>query len=261
MEQINAIHVNDYNYDVAVVAATDRQGNGRLGWADYGAGKACVSKKEYKFIAGPNSEHQSGAMTLLASRLAYLCQNQDIANKNILLVVSDSVAPRVFEAKKVINQMAGESSEAVAEAITEKIIKSWMPQAWIDALGNFALAMAAAVCDCKANVDAIKKSELHERTLVDCFDVKEGDKVTVLKGGFIEGHEGARTSGYVKPGEYTVIDRSYETKDGEVIPQFNISRWENTKATGMPLTLMKLNSEVSASLPNTSKELEIEFVA
>lgn len=164
-------------------------------------------------------------VTLLASRLVYLCQNQDIVNKNILLVVPDSIAPRVFETKKVINQMAGGSSEAVAEAITGKIIKSWMPQAWIDALGNFALAMVAAVCDCKANVDAIKKSELHERTLVDCYDVKEGDKITVLKGGFIKDHEGARTSGYVKPGEYTVIDRSYE-KNGEVIPQFSISRWE-----------------------------------
>lgn len=254
----NMVHVDDYNFDVAVLSATNRQGDGRLGWADYINNKACVSTREYKFPVAGNSEHQAGAVTLIASRIAYLLENTDLTGKNILMVVPDSVAPRVFEAKKVINSMQGEDFEAVHSAVVSKIVKDWMTQDWMEALDHLATVMVAAV-EGGVNIDGIKKSELHERMLIDCYDVKEGDKITVLKGGYIDGHEGARTSGYVKPGEYTVIDRSYESKDG-IVPQFAISRWENAKAGNKVTTLIKLNEQVSEALPQ-AKVLDIEIEA
>jgi hypothetical protein len=258
-EANNNVYVNDYNYDMAIMAVSNRQGDGRLGWVKYAEKQCVVSTKEHKFQMGNNNEHQAGALTLVAQRLAFVSQNEDIKGKNILLVVPDSIAPRLFEAKGVINNMRGESYDAVAHALVEKLVKDWMSQQWVEAISAFSVAISAAICEGGANVDTIKRSELTERTLQDCFDVKAGDKVTVLQGGYIEGHEGARTSSYVKPGVYTVIDRSYQAKEG-VVPQFTVSRWENSKAGARVGTLLNLKEGLDEVLPK-EEALKVSFEA
>lgn len=259
MEQV---YVGERNYDVAIIPATDTKGHGRLGWINNQAKELKLAKKEFEFDAGKNNEHQAAAATLAAQKMVGMLDEGIIkANTNVLLVLPDSVAPRFFEAKKIMKQFSlvtDEEVETATNEVTEKVTKDWMSEYWVDALANLVCAYGACL-QAGAHVGAIKKSEMYERELESTLDngvmaedeaIFDGAKITVDKDGVIAETDLYKAP-YLRPGEYTVIDNSYETKNGKVL-RYSVSRWESTEDKFIPNSvrnLMRLNKGVSDALP------------
>lgn len=262
----NTVFVNERNYDVAIIGATDTKGHGRLGWINNEAGEMVLAKKEFTFEAGQNNEHQAAVATLTAEKLVGMVTSGAVKEgTNVLLVLPDSLAPRFFEARKVMNQHDLDSDDAIENAVDDviqTISKDWMSEYWLNALADLACAYGAAL-GAGANVGAVKKSEIYERELVSTLDngamaedeaIKEGAKITVDKDGNIAETELYKAQ-YLRAGTYTVIDRSYDTKKGKVL-QFSVNRWEAMDEKFIPnavANLMDLNKAVSDALPKAKR--------
>lgn len=256
------VFVSERNYDVAIIGATDTKGHGRLGWIDNQAGECLLAKNEFTFETGNNNEHQAAVATLVAQKMTNMVDNGAIkANTNVLLVLPDSVAPRFFEARKAMNNQDISTDEALEEAVDNviaQVSKDWMTDYWNEALANLVCAYGYAL-GVGANVGAIKKSEMYERTLESTLDdgvmaedeaIKDGAKITVDKDGVIAETDLYKAP-YLRAGKYTVIDNSYDTKKGKVL-SFSVNRWENTEDKFIPNSirnLMNLNKAVSDALP------------
>ena len=259
--------VGERNYDVAVIAATDTKGHGRLGWVNNLTNECVLAKKEFTFETGRNHEHQAAAGSLISAKLFAMVESGEIGKgTNVLLVLPDSLAPRFFEARKAMNDYelkTQEDTENAANAVINRVVKPWMSQYWQEAIGDLVCAYASCL-EKGANVGAVKKSELYERELVSTMDngvlpedeaIQAGKKITVDKDGNIAETELYKAP-YLRAGEYTVIDRSFETSSNGKVLQFSVNRWENTEDRFIPaviMNLMALNKAVSNALPTVKR--------
>lgn len=166
-------HVNEWRYDVAIIAATDTRGHGRLGWVNNLTNECVLAKKEFTFETGKNHEHQAAAGSLIAAKLFNMVETGEIKEgTDVLLVLPDSLAPRFFEARKAMSTYkleTQEDTEDAANAVINKVVKPWMSQYWQEAIGDLVCAYASCL-EKGANVGAVKKSELYERELVSSMD-------------------------------------------------------------------------------------------
>ena len=252
-------YVSDFNYDVALVVTADKRGNAKLGWIDLEQGQSIVGKNLHKFTVGGNSENQAACLSVIAAKLANMMQKEELNGKNVLLILPDSVAPRCFEIKGVVNKLGTDAEfDTLRNQVLAKVIKDWMPECWQTSLVEFVTSICCLVTECQASIDCMKKSDLYERELVGSDNFEAGQKIIVKKGGEIEGSS-AKVSSYTKEGEYTVLDRSYETKNGKV-QRFSINRWENADVPNTVKNLQILNEAVSSALPSV-KLLEVKLEA
>ena len=255
--------VNDMNYDVAICVAVDKKGNSSIGWIDNEAGDSVVAKNSPKFEVGENNEHQASVLSLMAEKLTDMVEKGTVKKgSKVLLVLSDSVAPRFFEARNEMLKHSISTEDEIEEAtnaVIAKISKGWMPQYWLDALADLACAYAYALSK-GAKVGATKKSQLTEKELAPAEKdtmpedpaIKAGARITVGEEGKIA-ESTLYVAPYVHAGEYTVIDRSYQSKKGKIL-QYAVNRWENVEFIPNSVNnLIDLNKAVSDRLPKVKK--------
>jgi hypothetical protein len=253
------------NYDLALIAACDKAGHGRIAWVDVKKGEARIGKKIFELDNGQNSESQANMLALLAGAMRAKTKGEE--DRKVLLVMTDKVAPRFFEVLSASQTMNSK------EEVLAKVTKGWMNSLWQESLEEFVSAYADVI-GAGHLVGGVKASELTfarlegiESAGTDPYSDEEGVEVTegtklliekgVVKGAVTEngvvpvGDEAHVIGDRFATGKFTVVNRGTEED-----PVLAIDRWENTPEDKIPASyadLLDTNRALWDSLPKRER--------